>query len=65
MIEVETAHYIKGMHNLMGAHFDLRNHNKLVETIQQFEKFSHRKMVEQNDKQPYPDLRLPAHFQDQ
>jgi len=23
MINVETAHYIKGMHNLMGAHFDL------------------------------------------
>lgn len=49
MIDVETAHYIKGMHNLMGAHFDLRNHNKLEETIQQFEKFSHRKIVEQNE----------------
>ena len=49
MIDVETAHYIKGMHNLMGAHFDLRNHTKLEETIQQFEKFSHRKIVEQNE----------------
>lgn len=49
MIEVETAHYIKGMHNLMGAHFDLRNHHKLAETIQQFEKFSHLKFVEQNE----------------
>ncbi|MES1215299.1 MAG: hypothetical protein ABUT20_07275, partial [Bacteroidota bacterium] len=49
MIDVETAHYIKGMHNLMGAHFDLRNHTKLEETIQQFEKFAHRKIVQQNE----------------
>ncbi len=48
MIEVETAHYIKGMHNLMGAHFDLRNYKKITEAIAQFEKFAHRKMVEQN-----------------
>ena len=25
MIGVETGHYIKGMHNLLNAHFDLRN----------------------------------------
>ena len=25
MIEVETGHYIKGLHNLLNAHFDLRN----------------------------------------
>ncbi len=25
MLEVETGNYIKGMHNLMGAHFDLLN----------------------------------------
>ncbi len=25
MIEIETTHYIKGMHNLLGAHFDLHN----------------------------------------
>lgn len=49
MAEVETAHYIKGMHNLMGAHFDLRNQNKLAETIHQFEKFTQRKIVEQNE----------------
>jgi len=49
MIDVETAHYIKGMHNLMGAHFDLRNHAKLEEVIQQFEKFAHRKIVTQNE----------------
>jgi len=49
MVEAETGNYIKGMHNLMGAHFDLLNHKKLAETIEQFEKFTHRKMVQQND----------------
>jgi hypothetical protein len=49
MIEVETGNYIKGMHNLMGAHFDLLNPKKLSETIEQFEKFAHRKMVLQNE----------------
>ena len=49
MYEVETAHYIKGMHNLMGAHFALRNAKKMEETIEQFEKFAHRKVVKAND----------------
>jgi hypothetical protein len=49
MYEIETAHYIKGMHNLMGAHFDLRNAKKLQEVIEKFEKFSHRKVVKEND----------------
>src|SRR5262245_43262541 len=40
MIEVETAHYIKGMHNLMGAHFDLQNYTKLKEALDKFEEFS-------------------------
>jgi hypothetical protein len=37
------------MHNLMGAHFDLLNHEKLAETIKQFEKFARHKLVTQND----------------
>ncbi|MEO6001490.1 MAG: hypothetical protein ABIN89_31850 [Chitinophagaceae bacterium] len=45
MIEVETAHYIKGMHNLLGAHFDLQNHKKFDETITIFEKFANSKVV--------------------
>ena len=49
MYDIETAHYIKGMHNLMGAHFDLRNAKKLHECIEEFEKFSHRKVVKNND----------------
>ena len=39
MLSIETAHYIKGMHNLMGAHFNLANHQKLKETLARFEKF--------------------------
>ena len=49
MIEAETAHYIKGMHNLMSAHFDVQHEKKLIETIELFEKFTHRKVVQQND----------------
>lgn len=49
MVEVETGHYIKGMHNLMSAHFDLQNHQRFLETIAAFEKFSHRKVVTQNE----------------
>ncbi|MGC4034368.1 MAG: hypothetical protein QM764_00305 [Chitinophagaceae bacterium] len=49
MIEAEAAHYIKGMHNLMGAHFDLRNQSKLEEAIQQFEKFADSRTATQNE----------------
>ena len=48
MIEVETAHYIKGLHNLMSAHFDLGNYQKFQETICCFEKFSQTPIVQQN-----------------
>ena len=34
MIAIETAHYIKGMHNLLGAHFDLLNYPKFLETLE-------------------------------
>jgi hypothetical protein len=40
MIGVETGHYIKGMHNLLNAHFDLRNYQKLAQTLKEFEKFT-------------------------
>ena len=49
MLAVETASYIKGMHNLMGAHFDLLNPQKLASTIKQFELFTKTKLVEQNE----------------
>lgn len=48
MIEIETAHYIKGMHNLMGAHFDLRNFQKFDETIRVFEQFMQTPVIQDN-----------------
>lgn len=49
MLLTETAVYIKGMHNLMGAYFDLLNHKKLAEAIRQFEKFTTHRVVTQNE----------------
>ena len=40
MITVETGHYIKGMHTLLNAHFDLRNFKKFKITLEEFEEFS-------------------------
>jgi len=48
MIAIESGHYIKGMHNLMGAHFNLGNYQKLNDTLEQFEKFCTSKTVQQN-----------------
>ncbi|MBY0534376.1 MAG: hypothetical protein K2P88_00870 [Chitinophagaceae bacterium] len=49
MIDIETGHYIKGMHNLLGAHFDLQNYAKFNEVLQQFEAFEESKTVQCND----------------
>lgn len=40
MKRVETGHYIKGMHNLLNAHFDLRNFQKFEIALKEFELFS-------------------------
>jgi len=48
MIAVETSHYIKGMHNLLGAHFDLLNDQKFAEMLKQFEEFSESEIVRNN-----------------
>ncbi|TAD90492.1 MAG: hypothetical protein EAY75_04380 [Bacteroidetes bacterium] len=40
MIRVEGGHYIKGLHNLLNAHFDLRNFKALAATLRQFEAFA-------------------------
>jgi hypothetical protein len=48
MLAVETSQYIKGMHNLLGAHFDLLNDQKFRETLRQFEAFSHSDLVVNN-----------------
>jgi diadenosine tetraphosphate (Ap4A) HIT family hydrolase len=48
MIGIETASYIKGLHNLLGAHFDLRNYQKFNETIQVLEDFMQSPAIQQN-----------------
>ena len=49
MLNVETVAYIKGMHNLMAAYFDLLNHEKLKGSIKQFEHFVRLDVVEKNE----------------
>ena len=49
LLKVETASYIKGMHNLMGAHFNLMNQEKLAQSIKHFEQFVKQKHLEENE----------------
>jgi tetratricopeptide (TPR) repeat protein len=49
MINVETGHYIKGLHNLLNAHFDLRNFREFKTTLQLLEKFSATDTVNHHD----------------
>ena len=49
MIAVETGHYIKGMHNLLNAHFDLHNFKAFQITLDQFEKFAKTPAANQHD----------------
>jgi hypothetical protein len=49
MIRVETGHYIKGLHNLLNAHFDLRNHVKFEAVLKQFEEFAKTDRVQDHD----------------
>ena len=46
---VETASYIKGMHNLMGAHFNLLDDQKLSKRIREFETFVKSDLVQHNE----------------
>lgn len=48
MLAIETSHYIKGMHNLLSAHFDLLNDEKFRETLSTFETFSESDIVKNN-----------------
>lgn len=49
MIRVETGHYIKGLHSLLNAHFDLRNFRKFDTTLQKFEALALTERVQQHD----------------
>jgi len=49
MKKVEAQQYIKGMHNLLNAHFMLRNHSKFNEALHDFESFYKSKEANLND----------------
>ena len=49
MIKVETGYYIKGMHNLLNAHFDLRNYQAFEKVLKDFEAFSTTELSNQHD----------------
>lgn len=49
MITVETGHYIKGMHNLLTANFDLRNFKQFDKYLARFERFTFSKPANQHD----------------
>jgi hypothetical protein len=49
MIEVETGHYVKGMHNLLNAHFDLRNFKQFKVTLGDFEAFAETPAANKHD----------------
>ena len=49
MKSVETGHFIKGMHNLLDAHFVLRNFKQFEITLKNFEAFSKTPVANQHD----------------
>ena len=49
MKRVETGHYIKGLHNLINAHFDLRTHDAFDATLARFEEFAQTERVQHNE----------------
>lgn len=49
MVRVETSHYIKGLHNLLNAHFDLRNDEKFAVVLRTFDAFAQTGRVRDND----------------
>ena len=49
MKEIETGNYIKGLHNLLNAHFTLRNYNGFNKTISLMESFRDSDIVKQNN----------------
>lgn len=49
MLNVETGHYLKGMHNLLNAHFDLRNHQQFDIILDKLERFAPSHIVQHHD----------------
>lgn len=49
MMQIETGNYIKGLHNLLNAHFNTRNYSGFEKTLSLFEEFSKSDIVKLND----------------
>ncbi len=49
MIPLETAHYIKGLHNLLNALFDIKYYSKNEEVLKKFETFAQSDIAKQNE----------------
>ncbi|MBD0350403.1 MAG: hypothetical protein ICV65_04520 [Flavisolibacter sp.] len=49
MIGIETGNYIKGVHNLLNAHFVLQNYQKFDAALKEFERFAQSKAVTENE----------------
>ncbi|HMG68714.1 MAG TPA: hypothetical protein VK588_13540 [Chitinophagaceae bacterium] len=49
MIAVEPGHYIKGMHNILNAHFDLRNYKGFAIALHSFEEFASGPIANQHE----------------
>ncbi len=49
MIMVEMGHYVKGMHNLLNAHFDLRNFQGFELALRKFEGFAQTPAANEHD----------------
>lgn len=49
MIAVEPGHYVKGMHNLLNAHFDLRNFDQFDLTLRKFQDYAKTDLASAHD----------------
>lgn len=49
MIRIETGNYIKGLHNLLNAHFNLRNYPGFEKELMVLEEFNNSDIVKFND----------------
>jgi hypothetical protein len=49
MIKVETGYYIKGLHNLLNAHFDLRNYQGFEIALNEFKEFAKTGLANRHD----------------
>ncbi len=49
MITVEMGHYVKGMHTLLNAHFDLRNYQRFEIALKKFEVFAQTPAANEHD----------------